>query len=126
MILRILLSVFAIVTALFGIIAFISPTVVIGWYSPVPAGPLAETGFRLAGSLGIGVAVAAWFARTTTDVTLRTWIVRAVTLVNALGCITAFLAASSGAFNGGAWFEVVSYALWTALFVIFGRNSQGF
>jgi len=116
---KLLLSVYAIITAIFGILAFVVPATVISWYSPLPANAVAETGFRLAGSLGIGLAILGWYARTTTAG--RSAIVLAIILTNALGCIAASLAATSGAFNGGAWFEVVSYALWTIAFILVAR-----
>jgi len=118
--LKLLLSVYAIVTAIFGILAFVVPATVISWYSPLPADAVAETGFRLGGSLGIGLAILGWYARNS-DSAARSAIVLAITLTNALGCIAAFIAATSGAFNGGAWFEVVSYALWTVAFMLVAR-----
>ena len=117
---KLLLSVYAIVTAIFGILAFVVPATVISWYSPLPADAVAETGFRLGGSLGIGLAILGWYARNS-DSAARSAIVLAITLTNALGCIAAFIAATSGAFNGGAWFEVVSYALWTVAFMLVAR-----
>jgi hypothetical protein len=119
---KLLLSVYSIVTAIFGILAFVVPAMVISWYSPIPADAVAETGFRLGGSLGIGLAILGWYARNS-DSNARGTIVMAITLTNALGCIAAFIAATSGSFNGGAWFEVVSYALWTILFILVARMS---
>ena len=117
---KLLLSVYAIVTAIFGILAFVVPATVISWYSPLPADAVAQTGFRLGGSLGIGLAMLAWYARNS-DAKARSAIVLAVALTNALGCIAAFIAATSGVFNGGAWFEVISYALWTIAFILVAR-----
>ncbi|GEM_PF-5818576 len=120
---KLLLSVYSIVTAIFGILAFFVPATVISWYSPVTADVVAQTGFRLAGSLGIGLAILGWYARNSDD-KARGAIVLAIVLTNALGCIAAFIAATSGAFNGGAWFEVISYALWTVAFIIVARLSR--
>ena len=123
---KLLLSVYSIVTAIFGILAFVVPSTVLSWYTPLPADALAETGFRLGGSLGIGLAIVGWYARNSDGKArnpgdARSTIVLAITLTNALGCIAAFIAATSGAFNGGAWFEVVSYALWTIAFILVAR-----
>ncbi len=120
---KLLLSVYAIVTAIFGILAFVVPATVISWYSPLPADAVAETGFRLGGSLGIGIAMLAWYARNS-DSKARRVVVLTVALTNALGCIAAFIAATSGAFNGAAWFEVVSYALWTIAFILVQRYKK--
>jgi hypothetical protein len=117
---KLLLSVYAVVTAIFGILAFVVPATVILWYTPLPADIVAQTGFRLGGSLGIGLAILAWYARNS-DGKVRRVIVMAVTLTNALGCIAAFIAATSGSFNGAAWFEVISYALWTVAFILVPR-----
>src|ERR1019366_3926051 len=119
---KLLLSVYSIVTAIFGILAFVVPATVISWYSLLPADAVAETGFRLGGSLGIGLAILGWYARNNGGA--RSAIVLAITLTNALGCIAAFIAATSGAFNGGAWFEVVSYALWTIAFILVARDRK--
>ena len=123
---KLLLSVYSIVTATFGILAFVAPATVISWYSPMPADAVAETGFRLGGSLGIGLAILGWYARNSdakgrSNGGARSAIVLAITLTNALGCIAAFIATTTGAFNGGVWFEVVSYALWTILFILVAR-----
>ena len=117
---KILLTVYSIVTAIFGILAFVIPATVISWYSPLHADALAETGFRLGGSLGIGLAILGWYARNS-DAKSRNAIVLAIALTNALGCIAAFIATTTGAFNGGAYFEVVSYALWTFAFILVAR-----
>jgi hypothetical protein len=114
---KLLLAVYAMVTALFGVLAFVVPPTVISWYSPLPADVIAQTGFRLGGSLGIGLAMLAWYARNS-EGKARNAIVLAVILTNALGCIAALIAATSGAFNNAAWFEVISYALWTAAFIV--------
>ena len=115
---KLLLSVYSIVTAIFGVLSFVLPATVISWYSPLPADALAETGFRLAGSLGIGLAILGWYARRPESGKTRGAIVLAITLTNAFGCIAAWIAAASGSFNGAAWFEVVSYALWTVAFIV--------
>ena len=121
---KLLLSVYAIVTAIFGILAFVVPATVISWYSPLPADALAETGFRLGGSLGIGLAIVGWYARSADNAKARSTIVLAIALTNALGCIAAFIATTTGAFNGGAYFEVVSYALWTIAFILVARAER--
>ncbi len=122
--LRTLLSVYAVLIGIGGLIWLLVPAQNLGLYGITAADPVAVVLGRFAGTMGIGLAVIAWGARGASASPARNALVLGITVANALGAIVCLLGALSGAFNNFAWVPVVAYAVFTVLFIVAGRGSM--
>lgn len=119
-----LLSLYAVVTAFFGIALLGVPTQLMGVYGAAPLDTLQMILSRFIGALFAGLAVMAWSARAAEPGKARDAMVLGLTVLNGLTAVVAVFAALSGVFNALAWGQAGLYALFTVLFVIAGRASM--
>ena len=119
--LRILLSVYAVLMALGGLIWLLLPAQHLVLYGVTAPDPLALLLGRFAGTMAIALAVMAWNARRAPRSPARHALVLGITVANTLGAAVCVLSAMSGRLNAFAWGPVGSYVLFSVLFIIAGR-----
>jgi hypothetical protein len=119
--LRTLLSVYAVLIGVGGLIFLLLPEQNLAVYGFTSVGALAVVLSRFAGAMGIALGVIAWRARAAGASPERDAIVLGIIVANALSAIVTLFGALSGAFNRAAWVPVVSYTVFTALFVVAAR-----
>jgi len=121
---RTLLSVYAALVGIGGLIWLIAPTQSLGLYGVTPPDPVAVLLARYAGTMLIALGIMAWIGRSATASPARSALVLGITVANALGAVVCLLGALSPALNAVAWVPTASYALFTVLFVITAQTSR--
>jgi len=119
-----LLSLYAVVTAFFGVALLGVPAQFMGIYGAPPLDTLQTILSRFIGGLFAGLAVMAWTARAAEAGKARDAIVLGLTVLNGLSAVVAIVAALSGVFNALAWGQAALYAVFTVLLVMAGRASM--
>jgi len=119
-----LLSLYSVVTGLFGVALLIVPSQLMSVYGAPPLDTLQSILSRFIGSLFAGLAVMAWTARAAEPGKAREAITLGLTVSNGLSAVIAVIAARSGVFNALAWGQAGLYTLFTILFVMAGRSSM--
>ena len=119
-----LLSLYSVVTGLFGVALLIVPSQLMSVYGAPPLDTLQSILSRFIGSLFAGLAVMAWTARAAERGKAREGITLGLTVSNGLSAVIAVIAARSGVFNALAWGQAGLYILFTILFVMAGRSSM--
>ncbi len=117
-----LLSIYAVVAAVFCLGLLLLPAFWITLYG-AHADAQATLLLRLVGALFGGPAVIAWAGRNAEPSKSREAIVLGLTVLNGLAAIVAVLGALSGVYNQFAWGPVVTFALCTIGFLVVGRVS---
>lgn len=122
--LRIVLSVYAVLTVIGGLVALIAPAPYMGLYGVPAPDAAAVVLLRVVGAAGIGIAVMCWFARNADASPARDALVLGLTVTNALTAVVLIMGAISGSFNVLSWMPAAMYAVFTVLFVHAGRTSM--
>lgn len=122
--LRTLLSVYAILIGIGGLIWLLVPAPNLELYGITAPDPVAVLLARFAGTMAIALGVMAWVARGAAASPARNALVLGITVANALGAIVCLLGALSDDLNAFAWAPVAFYGLFTVLFVVAGRTSM--
>src|SRR2546428_6652582 len=118
-----LLSLYAVITAFFGLALLGFPSQLMGVYG-ASLDTLATILSRFIGGLFAGLAVMAWMARAAEAGKARNAMVLGLTVLNGFSAVVAVMAALSGVFNALAWAQAGLYGLFTVLFVVAGRPSM--
>src|SRR2546426_4057081 len=118
-----LLSLYAVITAFFGLALLGFPSQLMGVYG-ASLDTLATILSRFIGGLFAGLAVMAWMARAAEAGKARNAMVLGLTVLNGFSAVVAVMAALSGVFNALAWAQAGVYGLFTGLFVVGGRSSM--
>ena len=119
-----LFSLYAVVTAVFGIALLVVPNQLMAVYGAHGLDTLQVILSRFIGGLFGGLAVMAWAGRAGEAGKARDAMVLGLTVLNALSAVVAVVAALSGVFNWLAWAQAGLYAVFTVLFVMAGRASM--
>ena len=118
---RTLLAVYAVLIAIGGLFWLLAPAQFLGMYGIDAPEYVAVLLGRFAGSMAVSFGVMAWLARDMPASPARDTLVIGITLANALGFAVCLPGALSGVFNASAWVPVISYAVFTGLFVVVAR-----
>lgn len=122
--LRPLLSVYAVLTGIGGLIWLFLPVQHIRLYGVATPDPIAVLVGRFAGSMAVALGVMAWIARGAGASPARNALVLGITVANALAFAVCLFGALTEELNAAAWVPVTFYAVLTLLFVLAGRASM--
>src|SRR5256712_12748010 len=114
-----LLSLYAVITAFFGLALLGFPSQLMGVYG-ASLDPPATILSRFIGGLFAGLAVMAWMARAAEAGKARNAMVLGLTVLNGFSAVVAVMAALSGVFNALAWGPGGLFGLFPGLFVVGG------
>jgi hypothetical protein len=124
MTLKMLLSIYTVVLAAFGIPFLVVPSVSMSLYG-VPALDALETILvQDIGAAAIGLGVLCWAARTAEASKARDALILGVTVVNGLWALVAVLAGITDAANWLVWVDAAGFSLLTVLFIVTGRQAM--
>lgn len=115
-----LLSIYAVVGAIFCLGLLLAPAF---WLNLYGATADAQTTvlLRLVGALSGGIGVMAWRARNADASESREAMILGFIVLNGLAALVSVLGARSGAYNDFAWGPVATYSVFTLAFILVGR-----
>ena len=116
-----LLSIYAVVGAIFCIGLLLAPAFWITLYGAT-ADTQATVLLRLVGALSGGIGVMAWRARNAEDSASRDAMILGFVVLNGLAALVSVLGALSGVYNQFAWGPVATYSVFTLAFIWVGRT----
>ncbi len=108
--LSLLMTINAVVAAVFGLAFVVAPTQIVSLYGP-SADPALRYVAQLFGSALIGFAVLTWMARKATASDARSAIVLSLFVSDGLGFVLALIGQLGGVVNSMGWSTVVIYLL---------------
>src|SRR2546428_7406961 len=117
-----LLSLYAVITAFFGLALLGFPSQLMGVYG-ASLDTLATILSRFIGGLFAGLAVMAWMARAAEAGKARNAMVLGLTVLNGFSAVVAVMAALSGVFNALAWGQAGVSGLFPGALLAPGRSS---
>lgn len=118
--LRILLSLYAVLMGIGGLVWLLLPARHLGLYGLAAPDSVAVLLGRYAGTMAVALGMMAWIARDAAASPARNALVLGIIVANGLGAIVCFLGALSAELNVFAWIPTAGYALLTVLFVVAG------
>ena len=107
---KVFLSLKAIVSLVFGIISVAIPTIVFPYYG-VQLNPNGVVFSQFFGSMGIGIGLICWFARTADRSALRQSILLSLFIADTIGFVVALTAQMQGLMNVLGWSNVATWLI---------------
>lgn len=117
------MSVYAIISAIFGVLLLLAPAMLISLYGP-SLDAQAEILYRFIGGTSLGLAVMTWMGRDADASKSRDSMLLGLTVLNALSAIVAAMGALSGVYNTLAFAQAGLFAIFTIGFFLVGKANM--
>jgi hypothetical protein len=123
MTLRNLLSIYAVLSAIGGVLWIAVPATLLSLFD-APAEAVPTFLAALYGGAVLGLGVMSWLSRDLDSSRARNAIVVGIAVTNTVWFALSLMATLAGHFNSLAWIPVAAFFLWSALFVVAGRSAM--